>query len=158
MNRNLNKTKLSFFLQIILPVLASGAGLAYLHDDRTEVADLVSCAAVATIFAILTGAWIAGLGKKSAFLIVFLAFTIFGAATAIITGKTAQYCGLQFLFSLIPLIHAVVQGNSVGRERKTNDMTAIDELEKMQDGIYNPYRMGENYLRDVHIKNIVEGE
>lgn len=157
-NRNLNKTKLSFFLQIILPVLASGAGIAYLHDDRTEFTDLISCAAVAIIFAILIGAWIAGRAKRSAVLIAFLIFTIVGAATAIIIGKTAQYCGLQFLISLVPLVHAMVQGNSISSDRKKNDMSAIDDLEKMQDGIYNPYRMGENYLRDVHIKDIIEGE
>ncbi|WP_158895555.1 MULTISPECIES: hypothetical protein [unclassified Pseudomonas] len=157
-NRNLNKTKPSFFLQIILPVLASGAGIAYLHDDRTEVTDLISCAAVAIIFAILIGAWIAGRAKNSASLIAFLIFTVAGAATAILTGKTAQYCGLQFLISIVPLVHAMVQGNSISSDRKNNDMSAIDDLEKMQDGIYNPYRMGENYLRDVHLKDIIEGE
>ena len=158
LNRNLNKSKLSFFLQIILPILASGTGIVYLHDDRTEIADLVSCAAVAIISAILIGAWIAGRAKNSAPLIVFLLLTVAGAAAAIFIGKTAQYCGLQFLTSLVPLVHAMVQGNSISSDRKKNDMSAIEELEKMQDGIYNPYRMGENYLRDVHIKEIIEGE
>ena len=157
-NRNLNKTRLSFFLQIILPVLASGAGIAYLHDDRTEVADLISCAAVAIIFAILIGAWIAGRAKRSAVLIAFLIFTIVGAATAIIIGKTAQYCGLQFLFSLIPLAHSIFCGDSDSARKQALLSSDEDELEYLKDGAYNPYRMGRNYLRDVHIKDLIDGE
>lgn len=157
-NRNLNKSKLSFFLQIILPVLVSGTGIVYLHDDRTEIADLVSCAAVAIISAILIGAWVAGRSNNSTALIGFLIFTIVGAATAIIIGKTAQYSGLQFLLSLIPLAHSIFRSSSDSAPKRALHASDEDELEYLKDAAYNPYRMGRNYLRDVHIKNLIDGE
>lgn len=157
-NRNLNKSKLSFFLQIILPVLVSGTGIVYLHDDRTEIADLVSCAAVAIISAILIGAWVAGRSKNSTALIAFLIFTIVGAATAIIIGKTAQYSGLQFLLSIIPLAHSIFRSSSDSAPKQALHASDEDDLEYLKDAAYNPYRMGRNYLRDVHIKNLIDGE